>query len=86
MRPRPTDLEQLLADKAKVESALRAAVREALARHKRAGNRVAVWRDGKVVWLSPEAIPEGNAGLARPDERQALDLELGKNVCAVGVG
>jgi hypothetical protein len=59
MRQQPEDLEEVLADKAKVESALRAAVREALARHKKAGNAVAVWRDGKVVWLSPEAIPEG---------------------------
>ncbi len=59
MRQQPQDLEQLLSDTAKVESALRAAVREALARHKKAGNAVAVWRDGKVVWLSPEAIPDG---------------------------
>jgi hypothetical protein len=25
--------------------------------HKRAGNPIAVWRDGQVVWLSPEEIP-----------------------------
>ena len=59
MRHQPKDLEQVLADKAKVENALRAAVRDALARHKKAGNPVAVWRDGEVVWLSPEAIPVG---------------------------
>jgi Arc/MetJ family transcription regulator len=59
MRQQPQDLELVLADKAKVESALRAAVREAVARHKKAGNAVGVWRDGKVVWLSPEEIPEG---------------------------
>jgi len=58
MKPQPKDLDQVLADKHKVEAALRAAVRDALARHKRAGNPVAVWRDGEVVWLSPEAIPE----------------------------
>ena len=58
MKPQPKDLDQILAVKGKVEAALRAAVRDALARHKRAGNPVAVWRDGKVVWLSPEAIPE----------------------------
>lgn len=59
MKEQAKDLEQVLADKVLVERALRAAVHEALARHKRAGNPVAVWRDGKVVWLSPEAIPEG---------------------------
>lgn len=38
--------------------ALRQAVQEALQRHKRAGNPVAVWRDGRVVWIPPEEIPE----------------------------
>ena len=58
MRLRPRDLEQVLADKGKVETALRAAVRDALARHKKAGNPVAVWRNGKVIWLRPEEIPD----------------------------
>lgn len=39
--------------------ALRQAVREALLRHKQAGNPVAVWRDGRVVWIQPEDIPAG---------------------------
>ncbi len=38
--------------------ALRQAVREALLDHKRAGNPVAVWQDGRVVWIPPEEIPE----------------------------
>jgi hypothetical protein len=58
MRLQRTDLEQVLADKGKVETALRSAVRDALARHKKAGNPVAVWRDGKVIWLKPEEIPD----------------------------
>ena len=32
------------------------AVRKALREHKRAGNPVAVWRDGKIVVLQPEEI------------------------------
>lgn len=36
---------------------MRRAVREALLFHKRIGNPVAVWRDGKVVWIPPEEIP-----------------------------
>jgi hypothetical protein len=35
----------------------------------------------------PEAyieIKRANAGLASPDERKAQELELGKNICAVG--
>lgn len=38
--------------------ALRQAVREALQRHKREGNPVAVWRDERVVWIAPEDIPD----------------------------
>ena len=37
--------------------ALRRAVREALAQHKLDGNPVAVWQDGRVVWIQPEDIP-----------------------------
>ncbi len=33
------------------------AVREALAEHRLAGNPVAIWRDGQVVWIAPEEIP-----------------------------
>ena len=33
------------------------AIRDALVQHKRAGNPVAVWRDGQVVWIQPEDIP-----------------------------
>ena len=45
-----------------IEGILRCAVREALLMHKRAGNPVAVWRDGKVVLLQPEEIlPEDDA-------------------------
>jgi hypothetical protein len=32
------------------------AIRKALREHKRAGNPIAVWRDGKVVMLRPEEI------------------------------
>jgi hypothetical protein len=40
-----------------VEESVREGVREALLRHKREGNSVAVWRDGRVVILSPDEIP-----------------------------
>jgi hypothetical protein len=40
---------------------MRLAVREALALHKRMGNPVAVWRDGKVEWIQPEDIPTDDA-------------------------
>ncbi|HEX6882100.1 MAG TPA: hypothetical protein VF530_01905 [Planctomycetota bacterium] len=42
----------------RVEQALRRAVRQALTRHKKLGESVAVWRDGRAVVLSPEEIPD----------------------------
>jgi len=43
-------------DRAAHEAAIRKAVREAVLAHARAGNPVATWRDGKVVWIQPEEI------------------------------
>jgi len=40
-----------------IETVLRRAVREALLMHKRAGNPIAVWKDGRVVLIPPEEIP-----------------------------
>jgi hypothetical protein len=40
-----------------IEQAAQRAVREALIRHKKLGESVAVWQNGKAVILSPEEIP-----------------------------
>lgn len=39
-----------------INKAFERAVREALLKHKQAGNPVAIWRDGKVVLLQPDEI------------------------------
>ena len=39
-----------------VEEVFRRAVRHALRMHKRAGNPIAVWRNGRVVIIPPEEI------------------------------
>jgi len=39
-----------------IQNALGIAIREALLKHKHAGNSVAVWRNGQVVWIKPEDI------------------------------
>lgn len=44
-------------DLPRILKAMRQAVREALIRHKLAGNPVAAWQDGRVVWIQPEDIP-----------------------------
>ncbi len=43
-------------DLARMLDAMTSAVRDALRRHKQAGNPIAVWRDGQVVWLQPDEI------------------------------
>jgi len=40
----------------KIGDAIQRAVREAVWTHARLGHPVAEWRDGQVVWLSPEEI------------------------------
>jgi len=40
-----------------IDKALQKAVKEALLKHKQAGNPIAIWKDGKAVWLAPEEIP-----------------------------
>ncbi len=41
-----------------IEEILRHAVRQALLEHKRKGNPIASWKDGKVVLISPDKIQE----------------------------
>jgi hypothetical protein len=55
-RAKVKDVGKLLADDRLIGKVMRTAVREALLEHKRAGNPVAIWRDGKVVWIPPEQI------------------------------
>lgn len=39
-----------------IDRALEAATREAIRQHKQAGQPMVVWRDGKVVHISPEEM------------------------------
>jgi len=52
------DIDQIFAEGTLIDQALNKAVREAVLQHKRAGNPVAAWRDGKTIWLKPEEITE----------------------------
>jgi hypothetical protein len=52
----PTPLDRV-DDVPRILKAMRRAVREALLVHKKLGNPVAVWQDGRVVWIAPEDIP-----------------------------
>ena len=49
-------IDELFRDGKEIDEAMKKAVQEALRQHKRAGNPVAAWRDGKTVWIQPEDI------------------------------
>ncbi len=51
-------INEIFAEGTLIDKALKQAVREAILQHKRAGNPIVVWRDGKMVWLKPEEIIE----------------------------
>jgi hypothetical protein len=64
----PNDRVAFEIENAAIEQALRLAVRDALIQHKRAGNPICVWRDGKVVWIPAAEIqiddePHGDGGM-----------------------
>ena len=40
----------------KAELALKAAVKKTMAEHKKRGEPVAVWKDGKAIWLPADEI------------------------------
>jgi hypothetical protein len=52
----PSTVRERLLDRPRIVRAVQRAVREALLTHARAGNPVCEWRDGRVVWVTPEEI------------------------------
>jgi hypothetical protein len=56
---RKPDISALFRDGRAIDAALRRAGREALLEHKRRGESIVVWKDGRVVTLRPEQIPIG---------------------------
>jgi hypothetical protein len=55
-RESQTALNDFIAQSDALEAAIQTAVREALLRHKQAGNPIAVWENGQVQWISAEKI------------------------------
>ena len=61
MKPSPKNdiISEIMSDSEKVRTIIQAGIHAALLQHKQAGNPVCEWKDGKVVWVSPENIPTG---------------------------
>jgi hypothetical protein len=49
---------QRLNDLDKVQEVLKQAAHQAIVEHERAGQKIAVWRDGEVVWEEPTVEKE----------------------------
>ena len=50
------NISKILNDPSKVTQIIQSGIRDALLKHKQAGNQICVWRDNKVVWIPPEKI------------------------------
>lgn len=53
---RPSRITEIFLEQSRIEAALRRAARDALLAHKRAGQSVPMWVDGRTVWVPPEEI------------------------------
>ncbi|RMH24729.1 MAG: hypothetical protein D6692_12390 [Planctomycetota bacterium] len=65
------DVTAILREHVLVENALAKAARQAIAEHKAEGLPLAMWRDGKVVWMSAEEVEaeleaSSSAAFSRP--------------------
>ncbi len=58
MNEKNEKLEAALANPALIDAAVRKAMREAVLMHARLGNPVCTWKDGRVIWLSPQEVFE----------------------------
>ena len=54
--PKPKTIGEIFAEGTAIDEAIRTGVAEALRQHKRAGNPIAVWENGKVVWIPAKKI------------------------------
>jgi hypothetical protein len=50
------DIGELFAQRAPIQEALNEAVRDAVRQHRQAGLPMAVWKDGKVAWVSADEV------------------------------
>ena len=50
------NISKVLNDPSKVTKIIQTGIRDALLKHKQAGNQICVWRDNKVMWIPAEKI------------------------------
>ncbi|MEW6748017.1 MAG: hypothetical protein AB1486_35335 [Planctomycetota bacterium] len=55
-RRKSKDIGEIFAQGTLIDAAIETGAREALRRHRQAGLPLATWREGKVVWVRPDAL------------------------------
>lgn len=50
------DIGKIIAEGTQIDEAVKQAVREAVLKHKIAGNSIAAMKDGHMVWIKPDEI------------------------------
>lgn len=50
------DIGKIIAEGTQIDEAVKQAVKEAVLKHKLAGNSIVAMKDGQMVWLKPEDI------------------------------
>ena len=57
----PKDIQKIFQEGTLIDEAMNAAVRDAVQLHKEKGLPMVVWRDGKIVWITPEEAEQSLA-------------------------
>ena len=57
---RSQKIADILNDSEKMIKIIQSGVNQALLQHKRMGNPICIWQNGKVVWIPPEKISVQN--------------------------
>lgn len=52
------DIGKIISEGTAIDEAVKKAVKEAVLKHKQAGNPIVGMKDGKMVWLRPEEIKD----------------------------
>ncbi|MEI8372511.1 MAG: hypothetical protein WCJ35_06725 [Planctomycetota bacterium] len=63
---RHRNIRQLFREGTPIDSAMNAAVRDAVLQHKQKGLPLVVWRDGKVAWIPPDDLDLDPAATSTP--------------------
>ena len=56
MNDKPPSIDEIFEDGRAIDEALRLAACDARRFHKRLGNPIATWQNGRVLWIQPEDI------------------------------